>query len=492
MKLSSILLVGIFVTTAVRIFLLFFQPLYLEARPIELLYYAQSVFSINPETASLFTKFGQNQGYLLLFVPLIFYKTISLFINGILAFKIAQAVILCLSVLIFFKISNLISTKYNMPQLFTPAALYFFLLSPWSLFVLTYDLPASLTLLFFMLSVYLIFMETKPIYLFLALLLLSFSSWPGLITGIFIAFFTYYKHIISSRQILALSIILILMLILNRNYIFNTFSNSFLKQLTPSALGTQINNRQRIDYLAVNQQFLLPGLLRKYIYNKPTYFANEIISKTISYIDFDQWASVLDSYALVSKSGLPPKGNWQIFYGWQIPLLLFGIYAITKRGVKLPLIVFLPIVSGILTYLLFEKRDIVTTQILALPVSIYMSVLGVIIILKKAVWKKKVIKLAGVTILIILTTSSVVQTYLLFYPKISEHRYTHSYFYDRIAYSIKKYKNQYNSIIATDRLGPTFLTTAFYLQYPPRLFWHQYFSGDQKIDNVSFTSFQLQ
>ena len=104
----------------------------------------------------------------------------------------------------------------------------------------------------------------------------------------------------------------------------------FISKINFTSLASEINERQKIDFLATNKTYILPTLIRKIAYNKPTLFIDKLIKHFISFFDFERMASPLESYEIIRLSGYSPKGNYPLFYIWEIPLMFYGVFVNRK------------------------------------------------------------------------------------------------------------------------------------------------------------------
>src|SRR3989344_8132230 len=91
-----------------RILLLITHPVYIDSDSIEYLYFSRSVFLIN---SADFVEFGKLHGYVLFFIPVLYYKFISLFAVGIHAYKLAQVFLIIISTGFITKLSLEIQKK---------------------------------------------------------------------------------------------------------------------------------------------------------------------------------------------------------------------------------------------------------------------------------------------------------------------------------------------------------------------------------------------
>jgi len=352
-------------------------------------------------------------------------------------------------------------------------------ISPWLQSLILFHLPETLSLIFFCLAIIILIKITEDsdnkkhwILLEISMLLFAFSSWPGLIVSFIFPIFIFLFFRKTFRQyVLFFTLILFAILgvyiIKNFNHIrIFTLENTFINQITPKKLAEEINDRQKIDFLASNRQFILPNYVRKFIYNKPFLAFEKTFKKTVSFFDFEQFAYPSISYDITSLSGILPKGNLPLGYFWEIPLLFLGLYAfLTQKNRYKTLIILIPLL--LLPSLFFEKRDLLTTGFLVVPFLLFLEIYGLHQILKisKAL-PKTVFKAFSVTLLVLIILTIYEQYKLIYLNKFS-YQTSDLYFYKEIAKSISSEKDNFSKIVVTDRIGPTNLMAAFYLDTPP-------------------------
>ena len=296
-----------------------FQPLP-DSSEILKIYYAHSIFSIVPSNLSKFVEFGHKQGFYFFWSTTFFLK---LLFNNF-AVRIS---LFGLCTFLFYKISKIIINKYAL------LSSLLFIISPWILFTSSYDIQSLFSLTLFLLFTFFYFKPVKNNYiLYIFVVLLSGSSWQGFF---FAAIFLLIKFIKQPNRVLFFLLFLIFFInLINRDFVKTSFQSSFLSEIAPQRLSQEINERQKIDFVSTNKKLILPSAVRKLIYNKPFLIFEKISLKFISFFDFEQFASPLDSYALITKSGIPPKNNFPLIYIWELPFLIYGIFVLVKKKMK--------------------------------------------------------------------------------------------------------------------------------------------------------------
>ena len=138
---------------------------------------------------------------------------------------------------------------------------------------------------------------------------------------------------------------------------------TFIKNIKFDALGNQINEIQRINFLATQKSYHLPSVVRKIIYHKIVFAADSALRQTISIFDFEHWTAPLSAWAITKMSGIPPRDILPLFYYWEIPLIVLSLYYFTKKTYLLFLI---PII-------LIEKKFLWISGAILLPIVIIAS-----------------------------------------------------------------------------------------------------------------------
>ncbi|MEK6819299.1 MAG: hypothetical protein AABY10_05195, partial [Nanoarchaeota archaeon] len=242
----------------------------------------------------------------------------------------------------------------------------------------------------------------------------------------------------------------------------------------------------------MNKNFLLPTIVRKMIYNKPTLAFNKVITHTAGIIDFEHWTFPFESYDQLRASGILPKGNIPLFYFFEIPFITLGFY-ILIRSRKMPLL--LPLfLAAFVPYLVFDKRDLVFSGVFFIQLVLAVEVIALNLIFNKFNELNYPKKMLVSILLGVFTIPSIINFYNLFF--FDKERYTRSdqFLYRDIASWISENKGRFQKIVVTDRFGPTHLATAFYLNIPPELFWESYLNPQElksgqtvvRVENLEF------
>lgn len=470
-------------------------------------YFSSSIFNVGPDTVKGFWDFGKEQGYFLFWFPVLVLKTIFIFFPlSQVSFRILSLILLVLSSTLFAAITaRLLKFDENKKNVLFSISFLIFLLSPWLNFLTTFHLPEMITLFLILLSVFSYLNRDKkkffrfyPIFFALA----AFSSWPGLI---FTFSFLLIIVILNSRKLnirqksfkLALAFMFLVLVFLYANKVFvnKTFEKSFAYQFLPKNLAFEINERQKIDFLAVNKEFVLPSLFRKFTYNKPSLAFNKVFSHAIAFMDFEQFFSPLESYEIIRLSGLTPQGNPELGYIWELPLIAYGIYIfVEKRKVlhKKEILIFFA--SAFIPYLFFEKKFLSQTAFIVIPVFLLFEVLAVQrLIIKISQIKKVYLKKLTLVFIILIGLLGTVSYHYSFFSKSRNSQTVHSFLFREISRWLSQNKNGNDKITLTSRFGPTHLMSAFYLHSDPKIFWPEYLkNGEEKsLDNITIKNFEL-
>jgi len=411
-------------------------------------------------------------------VPVFYIIPFSIFPNTIYLLRIPQLLAGLFLLSTLWLLMQKIADKNLKEKLIVICLPLILVISPWLQSLILFHLPETLSLIFFCLAMILLKKiienpdnEKYWILLEIRMLLLAFSSWPGLIVSfIFPIFIFFFFRKISRKYFFLFSLIFYTIIgihtVKNFNYI-RTFAleKTFINQITPKKLAEEINDRQKMDFLASNREFILPNYIRKFIYNKPFLAFEKTFKKTVSFFDLEQFAYPSISYDIISLSGILPKGNLPLGYFWEIPLLFLGLYTFLTEKIKhKSLIILIPL--SLLPALFFEKRDLLTSGFLIIPFLFFLEVYGLHQILKiSKTLPKKVFKAFSVTLLVLIILTIYEQYKLIYLNKFS-YQTSDLYFYKEIARAVKSEKDNFSKIIITDRIGPTNLMTEFYLDLP--------------------------
>jgi hypothetical protein len=463
---------------------------------------AKTLTANNQGSANIIAlEFAKINGYLLFPTTALYLTPFTFFPNTIYLARIPHLLAgFSLLIVVWILLQRFVAKNHEKNLLFILGPLII-IISPWLQSLILFHLPETLTLVLFITSVIIILKvkeNTKDkilwLYLSITIILAALCSWQGLIIALVFPIITFLTLRKTSRR-LHLTFTLILYFLLgvsifkNINYI-HTFvpERTFINQITPKRLAEDINERQKIDFLASNKQFILPIFIRKFIYNKPFLAYEKTLKHGVSFFDFEQFSFPLISYDIVKLSGLLPKGNLPLMYFWEIPLIMIGIfYVLTQKDNKLKLLILI-IPLTLLPYLFFEKRNLPTTGIFSFPFLLIFETLGIYQIIKIIkLFSKKYLTLLAIFLTLIFI-SNIYEQYYLIYSDYSRYQTSDLQLYKEIAGYIKDTKVKYSKIIVTDRIGPTNLMTSFYLDLPPKDYWLAANNGQviSKINNMEF------
>lgn len=307
-------------------------------------------------------------------------------------------------------------------------------------------------------------------FIFIASFLLFFlSPWQNLISTFFpiqnflillLLLVIYFKPkwtIVALSSVIAISVFFFLST--EKDYLFTS-------SIKPSKLGFEINERQKIDFLAVNKKYILPAIFRKITYNKPLLAFNKIVGHFVSFFDFDYWVSPLDSYAIIKLSGYSPKGNTPLLYLWEIPLAVFGLVLFKDKKKILVLFLF-----TLIPFMIFETKLLSKTAYLISPVFLFLEAFA----LSRTDFGKTLIKVAaGIVIL-----PSLFSYYGFFFFTPEVYQTPQGYYLKEVSLWINRNKDNYQHFIVSPAFGPVQKALPYYL-------------GKNNNLNISFQSFDLE
>lgn len=456
----------------------------------------------NPDIKKTALEFAGNNGYIFSSIPILYLVPFTLFSPVIYLTRIPQLIagfILCIT--LYLLIKKLVNYFFKGDKfLFILPILI--ILSPWLQSLILFHLPETLTFIFFALFLYLILEIMSQIniifwILFTFLLfIISLSSLSGFWLSIFmpIVFVGYCNKYIKKKYyfILFLAVYSFFAIIFykNSNFLLSFIKeNSLVGQLTPKRLANEIDERQKIDYLASGKKFILPSIVRKFIYNKPYLAFDKVYKNFVSYFDFEQYAFPLISYDEVRLSGLLPKGNLPLGFFWDIPLICLGIYLIYFNKNKFGKIFFYFIpLSFIPTFMVF-KRNILTSGFSLILFIFFFQYVGVRQLLVGFNNKLRIPFKSFIFISALILTFGIYEQNKLIYKDIFAYQTSHLYFYREISRFVSENRDAYSNFIITNRFGPTYLMTSFYLNIKPDDYWAAFRSSDNisyKINNLEF------
>ena len=374
------------------------------------------------------------------------------------------------------------------------------------------------------------------------MIICALTSIEGLIFSLlFLPFFYFtqfktdgYK---SSFKLLTLFTITLVPIVFamykNTTYIKTTLTHStFVETIFPKSLTAEINDRQKIDYLSANKAFLLPALVRKFIYNKPELALNKLTNQVVSIFDFEHFAFPLESYDEVRLSGFIPKGNLPLVYPWDIVLVLvsFGILlkqskdkskqlmpkmhefsrlsgskslftASLQHRAKSPEFsrslnkILTLLLIGILPAIVFLKRDFYIYGSIAI-IPLYIILCSGFASLLNRYQNSPIAGKSIINFIIVLTTViGIVRFVNTFYFNQHVYKTSDVLFFQDISNWVRTNTSNQN-IIITNRFGPTALMTSVYLDVSTTTYWDAYsksLANPNKsviqIDNIIFKEF---
>ncbi len=413
--------------------------------------------------------FGASQGYTLFFIPTTFLALILPLVH--LSENVVTLIsftFLVGSALIFSElVAKLFPNKDK--RVLSLISFSLFLFSPWQNYLSTYNFSASITIFLALCAIY----TKSSLFLFLT----AFASWPGLIFSLLLSIS------FSRKKFVSLLILTSILIFLNQKFTVSSLKNSYIYQLRPLRLTEEINEYQKINFLSTNKKFILPPAIRKLGSNKLVLLTNKLVNHTVSFVDFEQLAYPLASYDITHLSGILPKGNLEVIYLWELPLIIFGIYEFINNKFKHKSEILSQTAFSFVPYIFFEKKYLLATAFLLSPFLIFFEVYSFFLILNS---KKKALILPIFALLFI----NMASYYNTFFFRQLEYRTAHPLYYREIASQIKKNKELKN-IAVTTRFGPTPLMSAFYLNFDTNKFWFPYLNNQESYKNITFRPFQL-
>lgn len=312
-------------------------------------------------------------------------------------------------------------------------------------------------------------LKSKRKFIFIASFLLCFiSPWQNLIFTflpiqnlllLLLLLVIYLKPkwtVIALSSVTAISILFFIST--EKDYIF-------ISSLKPSKLGFEINERQKIDFLAVNKKYVLPSIFRKITYNKPVLAFNKIVGHFVSFFDFDYWASPVDSYAIIKLSGYSPKGNTPLLYFWEIPLIFLGLI-LFKNKKK----IFILSLLTLIPFMIFETKLFSKTAYMISPIFLFLEVFA----LSKIDFSKSFIKVAAAIVIL----PSLFSYYRLFFITPEVYQTPQGYYLKKVSLWINKNRDNYQHFIVSPTFGPIPKALPYYL-------------GKNNNLNISFQNFDL-
>lgn len=380
--------------------------------------------------------------------------------------------------------------------------------SPWLIQAAIYNPSNLISLIFFVFSItYLkrVYFDKTPAksdayLLFASCILLSLSSFQGILAAstLFLAsiFFFFRIKVITRKNmlipLLATLLFLSSIILVNKDYMqFRLNKGSLFTKISLSKLSQDIDERQRIDYLSSNKNFILPSLVRKFTYNKLSLATDRVIRKSISLLDFEQLASPIESYDIIKLSGILPKGNLPLYYVWELPLIVYGVFQLFKKNRNLKLWFAAVLISSLIPAIIFEKSDFSQYGIFNHTSLFILTTYG----LKKITKRLKNFKLAFkfvFYVFIFLVIISYLNFLNLVYKKQTNYLRPNTLQYQQISNWVEKNTNNDQEIVVTNRFGPTQLAVPVYLDFSFDNYWDDYDQALMTHQKLTFTNFDLQ
>ena len=274
--------------------------------------------------------------------------------------------------------------------------------------------------------------------------------------------------------------IVAVVLLPNRGYLAKYFEPTLAAKIRPAQLAAQVNETQKLLFVASDKKFMLPAGIRKIMYNKPGFMVQAVLSKAVSLVDFEQWTAPLAAWVITGLSGLPPKGHPALIYAWDVPVLIYGWWLLRKRFKEEKFLI--PAMSAMAGAMMLEKKffhlGAATGLLLIIP--------GIAQTLTKLKGK---IAIIAVTLLYL---SGWWHFGRQMWYRPFEYRRSDAYLFREMYIRTEAIKNNFSEITVTDKFGPSPLMFAFYGRWDPKNYWHKKQANDTWYrDHLQFRSFDL-
>lgn len=457
---------------------------------------------------SNFINFAKSSGFFVSPIPIL----VSMFFKFLLphSFILAKIpnILILLGVYLLYKKFLLKDIGKASSGLVNPVLVVLLATSPWLIQAAIYNPSSLISLIFFVPSaVYLkraffgkASQQRDKRFFFIFLTFLSLSSLAGLIASLIMLFASsifFLKSKSGKNKSTLLPVLAVLALILgniliNKDSIFSEFNQgSVFTKISLSRLSQDIDERQKIDFLSSNKNFILPPLVRKFTYNKLALATDRIIRKSISLIDFEHLASPNESYDIIKLSGILPKGNLPLYYIWELPLITYGAFRLLRKKGNIKSWYLVVLISSIVPAILFEKKDFPQYAIFIHASLFVLSIYGLTEIEKRLRGYKLFYKIIPVVFIFVVLLNYLNFLNLVFAKKPSYLR-PNILQYQQIASWVRGNANKQKEIFVTNRFGPTQFTVPVYLDFSFENYWGNYSQVLMTHQNLTFTSFDLQ
>jgi hypothetical protein len=500
---------GLFIISVSAILVLFLNVYFttpFSIQEIKLLVASKSVL-FRALGNSNFIDFAKSSGFITSPIPIITNLLFVLLLPHSFILAKIPNIFLLLGVLLLYKnilANNIFESLSKEVKFILPVLLA---TSPWLIQAAIYNPSNLISLIFFVFSItYLkrVYFDKTPAksdayLLFASFILLSLSSFQGILAAstLFLAsIFFYFKTKINSRinftaPLLATLILLSSNILINKNYLLSKLNQgSLFTKISLTKLSHDIDERQRIDYLSSNKNFILPSLVRKFTYNKLSLATDRVIRKSISLLDFEQLASPIESYDIIKLSGILPKGNLPLYYVWELPLIVYGVFQLFKKNRNLKLWFAAVLISSLVPVIIFEKNDFSQYGIF-LHASVFILTLLGLKEITKGMNNFKLVFKSIFFVFIFLVIISYLNFLNLVYKKQSNYLKPNTLQYQQIANWVDKNIDNDQEVVITNRFGPTQLAIPTYLNLSFDNYWDDYDQAQMTNQNLTFLSFDL-
>ena len=333
--------------------------------------------------------------------------------------------------------------KKTVPEVNPGLLLLILAVNPWLTNLSLFHLPELLSITA---GVWMVWVNRWWIKLPLALIA-AFASPVGM-AGILIMTVCWF---FKKQKVLALTIgaIILTAVFINRQYVTEQSKTLWINRLSLTEVEKQVNEEQKIYFLATNKSYMLPAWFRKLVFNKPLYIAKALVNKSMAILDPTSWTAAQDGWVITSLSGFPPRGVESLFYYWEVPLMVLGIITLKNRKVLLWIIL------AAIPAIFAEEKFIVMSGLWLLPAGAGLVWQGGNWLIGKG---GKWVFLAG----IILFSLAAGHFYRQLFYNQEDKLKSDTQIYRQMAKWTKENSDQWEKIVVTERMGPTKLMFAFY------------------------------
>lgn len=340
-------------------------------------------------------------------------------------------------------------------------------ISPWHVYYSRLGWESNVGLLFFCLGI-LFFLKAaeKNIFLplsaaFFGLATLSYHSFkvlvPLMITGLLVIFFKELKKVKKETLVTAMGILLLFVLVLGYGFLFSGASRRAADQ---SVLKEE--NLTLLRQIQYNDK--LPQPFGRIINNKYEFFLSKIIDNYLGYYSLPFLFGPHRSEGSILN--FPGKG---LFYIWQLPLLLLGIFVLIKDKSKAGLIILLWTASSPIPATLTQDYQHAGRSQALFPALTIISTIGFIYFFKLIKGKSlKPVTLWAFAAIVVISLTLRIDDYL--FNTFNRPLGGLVQGYSEVIIFTEKNKNRYRKIVFTKDFSEPQAFLAFYTKMDPKIF----------------------